>query len=166
MNKVWYIQTTEHYSKSIEQILLYITQNDLHKSVKAIRNKNSVEFHLYKIWNSLVAQWVKYPMLSLQEPRVLLWYRFNPWPSNSCMLWVWPKKKKINRQKLSMVLELRIVVTLGERWELWFQGGIRGYIWGAHLSADQSSGYMSIITMLWQFISLFFVYFYYMYMPL
>lgn len=25
------------------------------------------------------------------------------------------KKKKINRQKLSMVLELRIVVTLGER---------------------------------------------------
>ena len=76
------------------------------------------------------------------------------------------KKKKINRQKLSMVLELRIVVTLGERWELWFQGGIRGYIWGAHLSADQSSGYMSIITMLWQFISLFFVYFYYMYMPL
>ena len=38
-------------------------------------------------WSSLVAQWVKDPALSL------LWLRFDPWPRNFRMLWMWPKHK-------------------------------------------------------------------------
>ena len=38
--------------------------------------------------SSLVALWLKGPALSL------LWSRFDPWPGNFCMQWVWPKKKK------------------------------------------------------------------------
>ena len=44
-------------------------------------------------WNSLVAQWVKDPALSLQWLRLLLRHGFSPWPGNIHMLWVWPKKK-------------------------------------------------------------------------
>ena len=36
-----------------------------------------------------MAQWVKYPVLSL------LWRRFNPWPGNFHMPQVRPKMKKI-----------------------------------------------------------------------
>ena len=39
--------------------------------------------------SSLVAQWVKDPML------LQLWHRFDPWPVNFHKPWVWPKKKKI-----------------------------------------------------------------------
>ena len=45
-------------------------------------------------WNSLVAQRVKDLALSLLGLGSLLWCRFNPWPGNSRMLWVRPKKKK------------------------------------------------------------------------
>ena len=40
-----------------------------------------------------MVQWVKDLALSLQELRLLLCHRFNPWPRNSCMLWAQPKKK-------------------------------------------------------------------------
>ena len=44
----------------------------------------------------LVVQKVKNPTLSLQQLRLLLWYRFNPWPGNFHMLQVWaPPKKKV-----------------------------------------------------------------------
>ena len=35
--------------------------------------------------SSLVVQQVKDPMLSLQQPRSLLWHGFNPWPRNFYM---------------------------------------------------------------------------------
>ena len=38
-------------------------------------------------------QWVKNLALSRQQPRLLLWQRFNPWPGNFHMLWVWLKKE-------------------------------------------------------------------------
>ena len=38
-------------------------------------------------------QWVKDLVLSLQWLRSLLWHRFDPWPGNFHMLWVWQKKK-------------------------------------------------------------------------
>ena len=38
-------------------------------------------------------QWVKGPVLSLQQPGSLLCFGFNPWPRNIHMLWAWPKKK-------------------------------------------------------------------------
>ena len=40
------------------------------------QNKNNIS------WSSLVAQWVKDLVLSLQWPRVLLWLKFYPWPRN------------------------------------------------------------------------------------
>ena len=52
--------------------------------------------------SSLVAQWVKDLVLSLQQLRSLLWCGFHPWPRNFCMLWVQPKKqtnKQTNKQK-------------------------------------------------------------------
>ena len=49
--------------------------------------------------NSLVAQWVKDPALSLQKPESLLWYRFDPWPGNFHMLRAWQKKKKKKKQE-------------------------------------------------------------------
>ena len=45
--------------------------------------------------SSLVAQWVKDPVLSLQWLRSLLWRGFNPWPGNFHMLRVQPRKKRI-----------------------------------------------------------------------
>ena len=41
--------------------------------------------------SSLVVQWVKDPMLSLQELGLLL--GFDPWPGNLHMLWMQKKKK-------------------------------------------------------------------------
>ena len=43
--------------------------------------------------SSLVAQWVKDPVLSLLWPESLLWCRFNPWPGNFNMLQAWPTNK-------------------------------------------------------------------------
>ena len=51
--------------------------------------------------SSLVAQWAKDPAL---QP---LWCRFDPWPRNFCILWVWPKKKKKKAQN-EQVLLLRV----------------------------------------------------------
>lgn len=41
--------------------------------------------------SSLVVQWVKDPALSLLWPRLLLWYRFHPWPWNFHMPRAWQK---------------------------------------------------------------------------
>lgn len=30
--------------------------------------------------------------------RSLLWFRFNPWPRNCCIPWVWPFKKKFTKE--------------------------------------------------------------------
>ena len=39
-------------------------------------------------------------LVSLLWPRLLLWYRFSPWPGNFSMLWAQPKKKKkIERER-------------------------------------------------------------------
>ena len=40
----------------------------------------------FRSWRSLVAPWVKDLVLSLQ------WLRFDPWPGNFCVPWVWPPK--------------------------------------------------------------------------
>ena len=39
-----------------------------------------------------MAQWVKDLALSLQQLRLLLWHRFDPWPRNFDVPQVWPKK--------------------------------------------------------------------------
>ena len=50
-----------------------------------------------------MAQQVKDPALSLLWLRSLLWYRFDAWPRNFCMLQAQPKKeKKMHRQKRKM----------------------------------------------------------------
>ena len=49
--------------------------------------------------SSLVAQWVKDPMLSLQWLRLLLWRRLDPWPRNFCMPQAQPKKEKNQKTK-------------------------------------------------------------------
>ena len=54
-----------------------------------------------KFWSSLLAQWIKDPVLSLQWLRLLLWYRFDPWPRNFCMPWVWSKKREKTSTKYS-----------------------------------------------------------------
>ena len=46
-------------------------------------------------WGSLVVKWVKDPALSLQQPGLLLWHRFDPWPKNLHMLQEPPKKNSI-----------------------------------------------------------------------
>ena len=50
--------------------------------------------------SSLVVQWVKEPVLSLQQLGSLLRCRFSSWPRNLYMLWVQPKKKKKKIQYL------------------------------------------------------------------
>lgn len=45
-------------------------------------------------WSSLVAQWVEVPALLLQQPRLLMWQRFDPLPGKFHMSWVWPGKRK------------------------------------------------------------------------
>ena len=44
------------------------------------------------LWSSRVAQWVKDLALSLLWLGSLLWYMFNLWPRNFCMLQERPKK--------------------------------------------------------------------------
>ena len=46
----------------------------------------------YLTRSSLVAHWIKDLVLLLQRLRSLLWYGFNPWAGNFCMLW--PKERK------------------------------------------------------------------------
>ena len=41
-----------------------------------------------------LTQWIKDPVLSLQQRGLLLWRGSNLWPGNFCMLQVWPKNKK------------------------------------------------------------------------
>ena len=48
--------------------------------------------------SSLVAQWVKDPVLSLQCLRLLLWCGFDPWPGNSHVLWLWPPEKVLGKK--------------------------------------------------------------------
>ena len=50
-------------------------------------------FKCFATGSSLVAQWVKDLVLSLQWLRSILQYRFNPQPRGSCMPWVQQKKK-------------------------------------------------------------------------
>ena len=45
-------------------------------------------------WDSLVAQWVKDPALSLGWVGLLMLKRFEPWPGNFHMPWKGKKKKK------------------------------------------------------------------------
>ena len=49
--------------------------------------------------SSPAAQFVKDPVLSLQQLGSLLWCRFSPWPRNFHMLQAWQKKKKKEREK-------------------------------------------------------------------
>ena len=44
--------------------------------------------------NSLVVQQVKDVALSLEQPELLQWCGFSPWPRNFQMPWTWLKKKK------------------------------------------------------------------------
>ena len=47
---------------------------------------------LWKLWASLMAQWVKDPEPSLLWLRPPLWHRFDPWPGNFHMPWARPKE--------------------------------------------------------------------------
>ena len=49
---------------------------------------------LKKVKSFLVAQHVDDLMLSLLWLWLLLWCRFDSWPWNFCMAWVWPKKER------------------------------------------------------------------------
>ena len=72
-----------------------------------------------------MARWVKDLVLSLLWLRSLLWFGFDPWLENFCLLSVQPKKKKKKRKKKSVssnsflqamfVLDLRLYfyATLG-----------------------------------------------------
>lgn len=51
-------------------------------------------------WNSLVVQCVKDPTLSLQQFRLQLWYRFDPWSGNT-MCCKKKKKKEVFIKHLS-----------------------------------------------------------------
>ena len=48
--------------------------------------------------SSLVAQWVRYLVLSLLWLKLGLWHRFDPWPENFCKPQVQPKKKERERE--------------------------------------------------------------------
>ena len=45
-------------------------------------------------WRSLVAEWVRGLVLSLQQLALLLWCGFNPWSGNFHILWEWPPPPK------------------------------------------------------------------------
>ena len=49
--------------------------------------------------NSLVAQQVQDPALSLQWLRSLLWHKFDPWPRSFRVPWVQPTKRKKKKKK-------------------------------------------------------------------
>ena len=50
--------------------------------------------------NSLVAQGVKDPALSLQRLGTLLWHRLDPWLRNFHMPGAWQKKKKSGEKQI------------------------------------------------------------------
>ena len=54
----------------------------------------------FKKWTkgSSVAQWVKDPVLSLQQLKLLLWCMFNLWPENFYMQWVGKNKQTKNQE--------------------------------------------------------------------
>ena len=62
---------------------------------------NSFKIRVFR--SSLVAEWIKDPVLSLQQLRWLLWHGFDPWLWNFHMPWVWPKIK-IKKIKLGYFL--------------------------------------------------------------
>ena len=56
---------------------------------EAIWDRNGIWKNFIKVFrhgSSLVAQWIKDLALSLLRLRLLLWYDFNPWLRNFCML--------------------------------------------------------------------------------
>ena len=65
---------------------------------------NASKIKIKKQRNSLVAQQVKDPVLSLLWLGSLLWYRFNPW-LGTCMLW--PKKRKKKAEIKCSIVELK-----------------------------------------------------------
>ena len=64
---------------------------NLHKPQVQLKKKRKNKSHT--TWSSLVAQWVKDPVLSLRWLRSLLW-QVNPWPWNFHMVWVQSKQNK------------------------------------------------------------------------
>ena len=62
-------------------------------------------------WNSLEAKWVKNLALSLQQPGLLLWREFDPWPRNFHIPWVWPKKSKEIKRIKKDIKEAAIILT-------------------------------------------------------
>ena len=54
----------------------------------------STDIRKFDSRNFCVAQWDKDPALSPQWLGSLLWYRFDPWPRNFCILWVWGRGDK------------------------------------------------------------------------
>ena len=59
-------------------------------TIKSINKKIGVGFQFKKKkhpWNSLMAQWVKGPELSLKRLGSLPWHGFHPWPTNFHILW-------------------------------------------------------------------------------
>ena len=64
-----------------------------------------------------LAQWVKDPMLSLQQLGSLLWHGFSLWPGNFHMPAVQPKikiKKKIELSPISIDLNEKFKLEMGE----------------------------------------------------
>lgn len=51
---------------------------------------NSFKIRVFR--SSLVAEWIKDPVLSLQQLRWLLWHGFDPSLGNFHRPWAWPKK--------------------------------------------------------------------------
>ena len=53
--------------------------------VRSKKTRVEVSKTPFLIWHSLVAQWVKDLVLSLQQLELLLWHGFNAWPQNCHM---------------------------------------------------------------------------------
>ena len=72
--------------------------------------KGTRKIKTVELWSSLVAQWVKDLMLSLQWFVPLLWHGFSPWPENFNKPWVQPKTKnkkpKNQKSKTKKTVEL------------------------------------------------------------
>ena len=49
--------------------------------------------------NSLVIQWFKDPVLSLQQLGWLMWYGFDSWPVNAHIVWMSSKNKERKKKK-------------------------------------------------------------------
>ena len=78
-------------------------------------------------WSSLVAQLVKEPLLWLW---LLLWRRFNSWPRNFHMPWVWPKEKKTTTKKPNMPAIMKTRLQLFE-WEY-----LDSKLWSYHFNSS------------------------------